>query len=479
MEGISDANKKRNTLITALGIQPFKTLISLCKPQKPTDHTYEEIIQKLRTNYARMTFPSTERIKFFASRQQSSISLMDFANSLRNEATGCAFPSDFYEQALITAFVGGLHNDQVRKHLMQHKLESFEKTINDARTFESILVQGTKMTKGDEEFSVMRIQKTHKQTPNSHSKATCLSCGSTDHERSKCRFKNVTCHQCKKEGHIAKVCRSRTTSSKHVDTICSVSLDRNDQPIRLRIRLDDHPIDFELDTGSPITIISKDTWIKMERPPLLPVKSTYNSFSGHTVRLKGEKQVKVSYNDTHIPLRVFVTDDHRNNILGRDWIRRLRLDERPLRDLMTNVSVCHIQPEANQLNQMIEQHKAIFKEGVGLCTVKAHLHVKPDCTPRFFKPRSLPFAYRQPVETDLARMVEAGVLEPVDMAKWAAPIVVVSKPGGKLRICADFSVGVNQALDVDQRWAAPAPERSQLSGAGLFLSGAGAELDVL
>ena len=118
VESISDANKKRNTLITALGVQPFKTLISLCKPKKPTEHTYEEIIQKLRTNYARVTFPSTERIKFFASRQEASVTLMDFANSLRNEATVCVFPSDFYEQALITAFVGGLHNDQVRKHLM-------------------------------------------------------------------------------------------------------------------------------------------------------------------------------------------------------------------------------------------------------------------------------------------------------------------------------------------------------------------------
>ena len=98
----------------------------------------------------------------------------------------------------------------------------------------------------------------------------------------------------------------------------------------------------------------------------------------------------------------------------------------------------------------MRDHCAIVKEGVGLCTVKAQLHVKPDCTPRFFKPRSLPFAYRQPMEADLARMVATGVLEPIDTAKWAAPIVVVPKPGGKLRICADFSVGVNQALDVDQ-----------------------------
>ena len=64
VEGITDDNKKRNLLITALDVQPFKTLISVCKPKKPTDYTYHEIVQQLRTNYARVTFPSTERIKF-------------------------------------------------------------------------------------------------------------------------------------------------------------------------------------------------------------------------------------------------------------------------------------------------------------------------------------------------------------------------------------------------------------------------------
>ncbi|CAM4744731.1 unnamed protein product, partial [Rotaria magnacalcarata] len=81
---VTDDIKKRNLLITALGVQPFKTLISVCKPKKPTECTYEEIIQKLRTNYARVTFSSTERINFFATRQESSQTLTDFANRLHD-----------------------------------------------------------------------------------------------------------------------------------------------------------------------------------------------------------------------------------------------------------------------------------------------------------------------------------------------------------------------------------------------------------
>ncbi|CAF1215956.1 unnamed protein product [Rotaria magnacalcarata] len=71
VEAISEDSKKRNLLITALVVQPFKTLLSICKPKKPTECSYKELIEKLRSNYIRVTFPSTERIKFFATRQES------------------------------------------------------------------------------------------------------------------------------------------------------------------------------------------------------------------------------------------------------------------------------------------------------------------------------------------------------------------------------------------------------------------------
>ncbi|CAF1132523.1 unnamed protein product [Adineta steineri] len=113
VEGIIDDSKKKNLLITSLDVQPFKTLISICKPNKPTECTYLDLITKLRTNYAKVTFPSTKRIKFFALRQESAQTLTDYANVLRNKATTCQFPAVFYEQALITAFGRGLLNSSV------------------------------------------------------------------------------------------------------------------------------------------------------------------------------------------------------------------------------------------------------------------------------------------------------------------------------------------------------------------------------
>ena len=73
----------------------------------------------LRSNCARVAFASTERIKFFAKRQEATQTLTVFANDLQAKATTCIFPSDFDERASIATFVPRLRKDQVPKHSMQ------------------------------------------------------------------------------------------------------------------------------------------------------------------------------------------------------------------------------------------------------------------------------------------------------------------------------------------------------------------------
>ncbi|CAF1032132.1 unnamed protein product [Rotaria sordida] len=323
-------------------------------------------MQKLRTNYARVTFSSTERIKLFAIHQESSQTLTDFANSLRDKSVTCKFPNDFYEDALITAFVGGLKNEHVRKHLMQQNLETFEQTLNTARIFESVLIQGANVKDdSSEETSVMAIEKHNKQNKNVHPKSICSSCGSTDHPRSKCRFRHVTCHKCNKEGHIAKVCRSQITSNNYkVNTIFSVTHEQvtGDHPIRILIQTDRLQVQFELDTGSPVTVINGHTWNKMGKPDLQPVKSTYNSFSGHSIRLKEEKMVKVKYNGQSTQLQLLVRDGHRNNILGRNWINALQLNKIPLGKIDIKSRHVNVNHEMKKLKNMMIHYSNIFKD---------------------------------------------------------------------------------------------------------------------
>ena len=304
VKDVKDEIVKRNLLITSLDVLSFKTLISICKPKSPTDSSYEDLVKKLRSNYAKVTFPSTERIKFFALRQESSQSLPDFANILRNKATVCEFPAPFFEQALITAFVGGLKDEYVRKCLMQKKLDVFEETINLAKTMESVLKEGANVRGGNasNELVANKLRKSDKLELKSK-QLTCSSCSSKEHSRSTCRFSQVIYRNCKKEGHIAKVCRAG-----------------KDKTMDITMKIDDFQIEFQLDTGSPITLINEETWVHMGKPNLEKCQLDLSSFTGHSIKLKGERMVNVQFNEQDKQLKLFVVSGYGTNVLGRDWI---------------------------------------------------------------------------------------------------------------------------------------------------------------
>ena len=88
---------------------------------------------------------------------------------------------------------------------------------------------------------------------------------------------------------------------------------------------------------------------------------------------------------------------------------------------------------------------------------QATLQVHPEAQPKFFKPRSVPFAIKGAIEAELDRLEASGALQKVPHSDWATPIVPVPKKYGKFRICGDYKVTVNQALEIDQ-YPLPKPE---------------------
>ena len=80
----------------------------------------------------------------------------------------------------------------------------------------------------------------------------------------------------------------------------------------------------------------------------------------------------------------------------------------------------------------------MFKEELGTVkSVEAKLRVKEEVNAKFFKSRPVPFALKAGIEEEIKRLIDLGVIEKIDYSEWAAPIVPVKKPNGKIRICGD------------------------------------------
>ena len=67
-----------------------------------------------------------------------------------------------------------------------------------------------------------------------------------------------------------------------------------------------------------------------------------------------------------------------------------------------------------EIDRTLEQFSHVFEEGIGtMANIKVHIQLKDDAKPRFHKARSVPYALKQKIETELDRLVKEGIYEPV------------------------------------------------------------------
>ena len=240
-------------------------------------------------------------------------------------------------------------------------------------------------------------------------------------------------------------------------------LGESSDTIRVKVVINDSLLKMEVDTGVDISIISEKT-----RKSLFPTLRLHPSqlilktYTGETVHIVGHLHVKVQYGNQVVKLVLVVVAGDGPSLLGRNWLKYLQLDWKQLGRLHSS--------KMRLLHSVLDQHPTLFQEGLGtVCPHQATLYVKPDATPRFIKPRPVPFATKGMVGHELDRLEEEGILERVTHSDWATPIVAVPKKDETFRICGDYRLTINPVLAVDQ-YPLPRPDDlfATLSGGTIF-----------
>ena len=183
-------------------------------------------------------------------------------------------------------------------------------------------------------------------------------------------------------------------------------------------------------------------------------KSRYalRTYTGEVVRPKGVGSVKVEYEGQKCDLPVTVVDLDTPTLMGRDWLKSLRLNWEEL--FGDSKAVNKTEVEDQRVVDLMEEFEEVFTEKLGcLKDFEVHIPVDGNVTPKFHRARPVPYGIRDRVEEELDRLERQGVWERVKYSKWAAPIVPVLKdgkdPSGPIRICGDYKVTVNKAAPVD------------------------------
>ena len=212
-------------------------------------------------------------------------------------------------------------------------------------------------------------------------------------------------------------------------------------PYTVDLSVNGAPLKMEVDTGAAVSLISEETYKRLWKnpPKLKPTTTQLRTYSGQQLVVLGTLVVNVEYETQQVARSLIVVKGSGPSLMGRDWLAEISLDWKSLSVYQTSTK--------RPLKYILKRH---VRPELGLArNIDAKLYLEPDAISRFCNARPVPYALREKVENELNRLQADGIIEPVQFAKWAAPIVPVLKPDGTARICGDYKLTVNKAAKLD------------------------------
>ena len=236
-----------------------------------------------------------------------------------------------------------------------------------------------------------------------------------------CPARRAQCNNCKKMGHFAKVCKSKTVSRiaeaassdsntepwPEVDHIQSVNGINRVDFYKTILLVHGQPIEFIIDTGSPMTII----------PPvvdLTEVKKTTKTFvdvNKNAIKLKGEAMVEVKTEKSREILPILITENKNTQpLLGLDWLDKLEIGLQGSKK--TNV-IRHV-TEDERRKRIINEYEDLFKNNHTIKDLKIDILLKKDVKPIQQKGQPVPIHFKKIVREELEKVIDKGHLEKAD-----------------------------------------------------------------
>ena len=229
------------------------------------------------------------------------------------------------------------------------------------------------------------------------------------------------------------------------------------------IEIEKVQLKMEFDSGSPVSIIDEFIYKKyFLYLSLLHSQTKLRTYSGNFLTVLGYIEVKVVVGtDCRQGLKLYVVAGKKCLLFDREWIRAFTWNN--FKDILASEihSVSTNNETNNSLRLLLNKYSSLFdKEHLG--EIKGEpvtLHLKKGSQPIFYRARPVPFALKEKVEQEIDNLVNEGVLIKVDCSDYATPIVPVVKANGKIRLCGDYKLTLNQQLIVDEH---PLPTSDEL-----------------
>ncbi|XP_059220208.1 uncharacterized protein K02A2.6-like isoform X1 [Stomoxys calcitrans] len=487
-------------LLQYVGASNYSTLATLVAPTPINQLSYDNIIFHLKQHFCPKKNILVQQHKFLNEIQNEDQSISDFIAVLQEKAAMCHFVcscnksvSDIFCRA---QFIRGIRDNSIREKLLQKPEDTFVQICEKAKALEAAKINNNEIMQSSSTSEVNKIKQKQSATSTRYQKSNryasssstvnyrqlglegmCLRCGRNNHRSNECKINknNLKCSFCNKTGHVRQVCiKSKFKQNSSYNAIQSCSSDddycEDDdnfgihqivdiynkseipppelQKFFATVSIDGRKQVFEVDSGAGYTLIPKNDFEKLKlNLKLQKTKIAFRAYTGDVFIPLGVVDVNVQYKNRKSREKMFVVDARHSALLGRVWIRHLKIDLREVdQDCLkvnTDNNVC-----INSISEITQKFSKVFQQKVGcipnlICSLKLQEGAKP----AFLKERQVPFALREKVEQELDTLENEGIISKVNTSNWGSPLVVIPKPDGNVRLCVDYKLCVNPQLE--------------------------------
>jgi len=476
-----------HTLIYSMGDEADDILSSFGLSEEDKKN-YDIVRDRFESYFVKKKNTIFERAKFNRRKQEEGESVDDFILDLYRLSEHCEYGT-LREEMIRDRIVVGLRNATLSEKLQMDSELTLEKATRAVRQVESIKKQQS-LLRNDFQDSRESSKSGHAveylegvkplnrqggakrkprktaqhATPRSSSKppARCTRCGRSPlHARQQCPAKDEKCHKCGKKGHFRSMCRSgNSVNEVQQEEQAFMGLVQNSEstminPWAVTLFVNGKPLEFKINTGADVTVIPKSVFDSVPGAQLRPAKKTLSGPSHKILPVKGQFVATLKYGDREVEEDVFVVRRLQKALLGRPAIESLGL-------------LCRVNTVRSE-KDLRRQFPKLFS-GLGKLQGEYRIELRSDAKPfALTTPRRVAIPMLPKVRAELERMERLGVVrrvqEPTD---WCSGMVVVPKPGGKVRICVDLT-RLNESV-CRERHPLPAVEQTlaQLAGARVF-----------
>lgn len=409
--------------------------------------TVEDIMQKFEEFAVGQVNVTYERFVFYQRCQEEEESFERFYSAIRGLSKTCSFCGVGCTDSMIRdRLVLGIRDSNTRTELLKVRDLTLEKCVDVCRAAENATSQNKLLHPDTDTVHRVGLRRDMEQR---REVKECKFCGTRHRFRKEeCPAYGKTCLKCNGKNHFQRKCTavgataSATTDSRdrrprvHQVTVGDSSSDdaewlntvgSGERDLKCCMFVGGKEVTFQIDTGSSVNMLPARLATNIE-----PTNKVLKMWNHTQLSSLGKSTQKVwnPKNRKEYMLEFLVFKENFTPLLGLKASEQMNL---------INVCTQNFDRVAQLTAGKVEDNYSdVFDGSLGTLPGIQHLEVDPNVKPVVMANRRIPISVRPELKSELERLVEKGVIAPVDEpTPWVSQIVVAKKKQGGLRVCID------------------------------------------